>query len=471
MKKKLSILFLSLILTIFTIIPLQISAATYSIKSVSNDIVNSKKLKGRASGTWYLYNSNGAQRSYSVNTGSTSEFPIWRDFSGMGDAADWNIWIPNWGIYEDQPVGLHLKWSRAGGGNLWIGDGINVHASGTIMIHNGGQAGTINKNEVQFYKNVNASNNRPNGEIITFSSEKGQIFLACEQGDNKPDTETHSVDTTREVVAFEGGGDVYIDRGQASTVEEFSYGDITWLRTKRGNNASFNAVKGYNNTNKIVWYNTVWKTDWDSASNYDGSESWGFNLWQGGTPTYELIIDLNDSADAKATMSPNKLYYEGIAKDKVHVVDSNYPVRDKYKFNGWTIDGPGTFNEETGDYTFGAGNGKMTANWLHYGDAIIEFIDKTRDNELLETKNVEGPHDDSIVSVYTTKSHDIEYYTDRGYKLVRDGLTSDLKFKAGETTTVQIVLEHTYTTVDKKTYEKDKCLNNACTAKQLECLN
>lgn len=64
----------------------------------------------------------------------------------------------------------------------------------------------------------------------------------------------------------------------------------------------------------------------------------------------------------------------------------------------------------------------------------------------------------------------INYYTDRGYRLVTNPFTTTQKFDSNSSVdqVFDIILEHTYTTVNKTTYEPDKCLNNACTTKQPE---
>lgn len=149
------------------------------------------------------------------------------------------------------------------------------------------------------------------------------------------------------------------------------------------------------------------------------------------------------------------------------------PTRSGWDFEGWTstsrnigipTKNPTIPKGSTGEQDF-------TALWSRQ-KAIIKFIDKTNSNEVLEEKNVEGTKNSLISSVYTTKTVDIKYWTDRGYSLASDGFSSSPKFDtiSDNVQEVLIVLEHTYTTVDKSTHNPDECLNSACTVKQTNCV-
>ena len=61
---------------------------------------------------------------------------------------------------------------------------------------------------------------------------------------------------------------------------------------------------------------------------------------------------------------------------------------------------------------------------------------------------------------------DIDNYIRNGYELLLDGMENAGNYEAGKTKTIRVSLIHTYTTVDKNSYEADKCLNEACSVKQ-----
>lgn len=189
-----------------------------------------------------------------------------------------------------------------------------------------------------------------------------------------------------------------------------------------------------------------------------------------------LTIDLNDSdSSTKATLNPNKLFYEGLSGTTINnIANIGYPTRgSEYVFNGWqVVSGDGTIIDNADGskgFKFNNTDTVIKANWLHVGYAKVEFIDETDNNSLLSEKTgIQGVHNSLVSSAYTTKTQDIKYWTDRGYTLVSDGFDANPKFTAGETITIQIKLKHTYTTVDKDDYIPKKCLNNACTAKEPE---
>ena len=103
------------------------------------------------------------------------------------------------------------------------------------------------------------------------------------------------------------------------------------------------------------------------------------------------------------------------------------------------------------------------------GRADVQFIDVTQNNMLLEQRGTfTAAHGVDITNIYTTSENDISFWIDRGYAVVSNELINNPKFVASETKTILIKLKHTYTTVDKNTYEAGKCLNTACVTVQPE---
>ena len=101
------------------------------------------------------------------------------------------------------------------------------------------------------------------------------------------------------------------------------------------------------------------------------------------------------------------------------------------------------------------------------------FIDKTNNNALIGERAIlmGVPGENIVDSGYKTSgSINTQILLDRGYKLVSDEYTTNPKFDdvQGNIQEIKVILEHTYTTVDKDTYEPKKCLNRACTAEQPE---
>lgn len=101
------------------------------------------------------------------------------------------------------------------------------------------------------------------------------------------------------------------------------------------------------------------------------------------------------------------------------------------------------------------------------------FIDKTMNNEVLgERAIMHGTPDEAIVDNGYQNSGlvNTQYFLKRGYALVSDEYTTNPKFDdiMGNTQEIKVILEHTYTTVNKNTYDPNSCLNEECTAKQPE---
>lgn len=104
------------------------------------------------------------------------------------------------------------------------------------------------------------------------------------------------------------------------------------------------------------------------------------------------------------------------------------------------------------------------------------FIDKIRDNEVLgERELMWGTPGENIVDTGYQNSGSVNtnWFLRRGYKLVSDGYDSSPKFDDinDNVQEIKVILEHTYTTVDKTTLTPDKCLNEECTTKQVDCLD
>lgn len=104
------------------------------------------------------------------------------------------------------------------------------------------------------------------------------------------------------------------------------------------------------------------------------------------------------------------------------------------------------------------------------------FIDVDDNNKVLaERPSIFGFPGDAIEDegYLTDDELSLKYFADRGYELTSNGddyVSLEPKFDdiANNIQEIQIRLRHTYTTVDKSTYELEKCLNTACSAKQPE---
>ena len=66
----------------------------------------------------------------------------------------------------------------------------------------------------------------------------------------------------------------------------------------------------------------------------------------------------------------------------------------------------------------------------------------------------------------------LKYYTDRGYVLNENPFENPENFDdvCDNIQDVYVKLKHGTTTVDKTTFEDEKCLNNKCTTKMKSCL-
>lgn len=138
-----------------------------------------------------------------------------------------------------------------------------------------------------------------------------------------------------------------------------------------------------------------------------------------------------------------------------------------YTSNGYRV----VTDELSNDPKFIAGQEKIYKIVLEQiGWAKVEIIDKDQNNIVLEENGLfEGTIDEKVKAKYSEYNSDLQYYIDRGYKVVSDEIDEvNPSFKHNETKTYKIILQHTYTTVDKNTYEAGKCLNTACVTVQPE---
>jgi len=103
---------------------------------------------------------------------------------------------------------------------------------------------------------------------------------------------------------------------------------------------------------------TISFTGWDKAS--------GYKITGPTTITANFTAITNSYT---LTIRPNGGIWEGNTSDSI--VEQNYnttktisdPTRNGYTFAGWDKTGEGSFNASTKVYTFGAGNGTLTAKW------------------------------------------------------------------------------------------------------------
>ena len=104
------------------------------------------------------------------------------------------------------------------------------------------------------------------------------------------------------------------------------------------------------------------------------------------------------------------------------------------------------------------------------------FLDVDADSTIIaERPVIFGFSGDEIVDegYLTDDELSLKYFADRGYELALNGdeyVSLKPKFDdiIDNVQEIQVRLKHTYTTVNKDTYEPDKCLNNACSAKHPE---
>ena len=110
----------------------------------------------------------------------------------------------------------------------------------------------------------------------------------------------------------------------------------------------------------------------------EGHTFTGWTGSNGSLPLITVVIPKGSTGDknyeANFTVDKYKLYidpnggsYEGsigtveIEKDYASVITLSTPSRTGYTFTGWTLEGKGTLSEN--NYTFGAGNGRLTASY------------------------------------------------------------------------------------------------------------
>ena len=115
-------------------------------------------------------------------------------------------------------------------------------------------------------------------------------------------------------------------------------------------------------------------------------------------------------------------------------------------------------------------NSPITVNIIYkqYQYAKVVYLDETTNNELLEESALMKGKQNANIDY--SAANRISWYEDLGYELVSNEIATTQKFDTNSNTnqTFKVILKHTYTTVNKDTYEKGKCLNNACTAVQPE---
>ena len=206
------------------------------------------------------------------------------------------------------------------------------------------------------------------------------------------------------------------------------------------------------------------------------------------TNTAAISTDTGFSSDLAYILIDNKMqraqirYYDNTTGTNVLLEEElvsgpsntaiNYSTQtiiNKYKNQGYMLISDGfpinaTFdNDLTKDQVYDVILSKQ-------GTAKVLYIDQDQNNVVLEEKTgISGMHDSSIAAAYLQRMNDTQHWIDSGYTVAVDEFnTKNPKFIAGQLQVVNIYLKHTYTTVNKDTYEKDKCLNKSCTVKQPE---
>ena len=86
----------------------------------------------------------------------------------------------------------------------------------------------------------------------------------------------------------------------------------------------------------------------------------------------------------------------------------------------------------------------------------------------LECERLQGMPNAEIK--YDKLNDKISFYTKRGYVVYFNDFNTTQKYDVDYISDQKLYVKfkHTYTKVDKNTYEKDKCLNKSCTVKQPE---
>ena len=119
----------------------------------------------------------------------------------------------------------------------------------------------------------------------------------------------------------------------------------------------------YNRYNWIGAGKTVTKTFTCDMTSWSNN---GADKYSTGTGLYHLRIDENTQNTLSYTIS--NLYIVDNTDGKVTQYYGTTrkigtPTRTGYTFSGWTLSGSGNYNSSTGLYTFGAGEGTLTAQW------------------------------------------------------------------------------------------------------------
>lgn len=83
---------------------------------------------------------------------------------------------------------------------------------------------------------------------------------------------------------------------------------------------------------------------------------------------YTLTFDLAGGAwsDGSSGVSATGTWGDSISNIDV-------PIKDGYTFSGWTLSGPGEYSGEDNEFTFGAGDATLTANWIASGGASTGY--------------------------------------------------------------------------------------------------
>lgn len=119
-----------------------------------------------------------------------------------------------------------------------------------------------------------------------------------------------------------------------------------------------------------------WSTDKSSLAGSYQKASTSYTYTTAGNTTLYAVWTANQYT---LTINPNGGTYDG--KTTNTTVTQNYnttytvanPTRTGYTFNGWTNSGSGSISGTT--YTFGAGDGTLTANWTAYTYTITYNLD------------------------------------------------------------------------------------------------
>ena len=439
MKKKLSILFLSLILIIFTSFHTIYAAGApnwITIKQSDFDnselVIKQEGLSGFAHGGREVASNPGWYRYWrKVSAGETQTF----EYSNVG-----------W--YNGKPIGARVTVSPSQG-FLYV-DTIfenGYMAASQEHMQAGNYASQLKgsiKYEYYYMSDSSKAAINLSDALFTICSNSGDEYIANLSNNSAPVYRS----SDSELKWKENGGNTYVGNVTSQHYDDFN--SPTLAKTTAG--------WVYSGTSFTVGY-------WGDQSRgyFFAPSTYKFNLNEG----YAKVKYVDVTGGNEVELSQTGVF-KGSSDIKVLSKYTNYSNDlNSYLSNGYSK--VSSELDSNPSFTNGTSIQKprvYVVKLQRVGWAKVEFIDKTNNNEILEEKaGIQGIHDSLVSSAYTTKTQDIEYWTDRGYKLVSDGFDTNPKFTSGQTITIKIVLEHTYTPVDKRTFDPDKCLNIACTIK------